>query len=92
MRAQACARCWRIRLDCIAFVKESFLIELSQQPPHGFNVAVVVGNIRVGHIHPIAHVVGERFPFAGKFHYLTAAGVVVFVNGDFTSDVFFCDT
>ena len=42
----------------VAFIEKTFFVDLSQKPPHAFDVAVVVGDIRVVHIHPVAHHVG----------------------------------
>ena len=91
VRAEACAGGRRIGLDGVAFVEIAFVIELTQKPPHAFDIAVVVGDVRVFHIHPVAHRRGERLPFAGVFHHLAAAGRVVFVHRYLLADIFFGD-
>ncbi len=78
----------RIGLDGVAFVQQPLVVNLFQQPPHGFYIAAVVSNIRVVHIHPVAHNAGEFLPLAGIFHHLLAAGGVVFFHRNFFSDVF----
>ena len=45
----------RIGLDGVAFVEQALLVELSEQPLEGFDVGVLVGDVGVFHIHPVAH-------------------------------------
>ena len=76
-----------IRLYGFALVEEAAVVDFAEQPPEGFDVAVVVGDVRVVHIHPVAHALGEVLPLGGVFHHLAAAGAVVFLDGDLGTDV-----
>ena len=90
MAAEAGTCCGAVGLDGITLVKQAFLIQLPEQPPHSFYVAVVIGYVWIVHVDPIAHAVCQSFPFAGKLHYFATAGGVVVVDTDFLSDIFFC--
>ena len=89
VRAESGSGSRRIRLYGIPFIKESFLIELFQQPPQGFDVAVVVGDIRIGHVYPIPHLVSQIFPFFGELHHIFAAGSVIVGYGDSLANILF---
>ena len=91
VRAEAGAGRGRIWLDCISFVKIAFAVKLGKEPPHRFDVSVVVSDVRLGEVHPVAHIVGERFPLTCKFHHLAAACIVVFIDRNLVSDVLFGD-
>ena len=96
MRAKACTCGGRVGLYGVAFVPKIFRA-IIQQPPNTFNVFVVVGNVRVVHVHPVSHLFGERLPLVGIFHDLAAAGFVVIFNRYvartvFVADVFFGNT
>ena len=80
MRTQTCAGCGRIGLDGVAFVEITFLVKLAEKPPHGLDVAVVIGDIGVGHVHPVAHTRSKVFPLARKLHHLTTTSGVIFVD------------
>ena len=64
-------------------------MKLLQQPPQGFDVTIVIGDIRVLHIHPITHFVGKVFPLFGELHHVLAACGIIFGNGDSLTDIFF---
>ena len=91
VRTEACSGSWRIRLNRVAFVKQTFVEQALQQPPNRFDVLVIVGNIWIFHIHPIAHLAGKVVPDAGKLHYILAACLVVLFDGEFFTDVFLGD-
>ena len=76
-------------MDRVPFVQQSLIVNLFQQPPNSFDVAIIVSNVRVVHIYPVAHAAGQLFPFAGVFHHLLAAGGIVLFNTDCFPDIFF---
>ena len=43
------------------------------------------------HIYPIAHLVGQVFPFAGKLHHILTAVSIVISDADLLTDVYFRD-
>ena len=88
---ETCSGSRRIRLDGVTLVKKVLLVELLEQPPKGFDIFVVVGDVGVFHIHPIAHPVAQVGPLAGVHHYVFAAFLVVLLNADALSDVFLRD-
>ena len=79
------------RLDGISLVEESLVVELAQKVPESLYIAVVIGDVRVVHVHPVAYPLGHLRPFAGVFHHLAAAGVVVFGHGNLLADVLLMD-
>ena len=89
VRAEARAGHRRIGLDGVALVEIALLVELGEQPPHAFDVAVVVGDVGIVEVHPVAHAVGEVGPLAGVLHHLGAAGCVVVVDADFRAYILF---
>ena len=87
MGAQAGAVGRRIRLDGVALVQESLVVDILQEVPQGLDVAVVVGDVRVFHVHPVADALGERLPLLRVLHHLLAAGGVVLADGDLRADI-----
>ena len=87
MRAQAGAVGRGIRLDGVALVQEPLVVDILQQVPEGLDVAVVVGDVRVVHVHPVADALGHDLPFLRIFHHLLAAGGVVLAHGNLRADV-----
>ena len=92
MRTEAGAVCRRIRLNGVALVEQPFVVDFLQEIPQGFNVAVVVGDVRVCHVHPISYALGHVHPLFGIFHHLRAAGGVVFFYRYFGADIRLGDT
>ena len=86
---ETCTRHRGVRLNGVALVKETFLVELFEQIPKGFDILVVVGDVRVLQINPVAHLLGEVRPLAGVFHHLLAASSVVLIDADLLADVLF---
>ena len=80
MGAEAGAVCRRIGLDGVSLVKEALLIDFLEEVPQGFNIAVVVGDVRVFHIYPVTYALCHVLPLCGVFHHLLAAGGVVVVH------------
>ena len=81
----------RIGLNGVTLVQVTFLVELLQQVPQGLNILVIIRDIGVFHIHPVAHLLGQSLPFGSIFHDLCTAGGVVFVHADFLAYIFFFD-
>ena len=52
-----------IRNDLMSLVNEAFFVYFFKAPPDGLYVVVVVGDVRIVHIGPIADSVGHNFPF-----------------------------
>ena len=87
MRTKSGAIRRRVRLYGIALVEQSFLINIFQKIPQGLDVTIVVSDVRVVHIHPVAHSLGHVLPFGGVFHHLFAAGAVIVLDGNLSPDV-----
>ena len=60
-------------MDGVAFVEIAFLVKLFKQIPEGLDVLVVVGDVGVVEVHPIAHLFGEGGPLLGVFQHLLTA-------------------
>ena len=81
----------RVRLDGIALVEIAFLVQLLEQVPKRLDILVVIRDIGVLQIDPVAHLLGEVGPLGGVFHHLAAAGGIVLIDGDLLADVLFGD-
>jgi len=62
-------------------------MELFQQVPDGFDILIVVGDIGIIHIDPVAHLFSEIFPHTGVLHHILAACCIEFFNGNFCPDI-----
>ena len=91
VRAEARASGGTEGLDGVAFVQQTFVIQVFKQEPQGFDIFVFESDIRVVEVHPIAHLTGEFVPEVLVFHHLFAAGAVVVVHADFLADVLLGD-
>ena len=80
-----------IRLDRIALVEQTLLIDLAKEVPERLDVAVIVGDIGVLHIDPVAHTASQLLPFLRVFHDFTATGSIVLIDADLLPDVFLRD-
>ena len=58
-----------------------------EQPPQGLNIFVIVGDIGVFHVHPVAHAAAEVGPLLGIHHHILAAAAVVIINADGLANV-----
>ena len=87
--ARACGR--GIRLDALALVEQALAVDVLEQVPERLDIAVVVGDVRVVHVDPVADALREVAPLGGVFHHLLAAGAVVFGHGDLGADVLLGD-
>ena len=45
-----------------ALIQQTFFPDLLQSPPLGFNIVIIIGNIRVIHVGPESDLAGELFP------------------------------
>ena len=91
MAAETCTCGGRIGLDGVALVEQVLVVELLEQPPQALDVLVVVGDVGVLHVHPIAHLVRKVGPLGGVHHHVLAATAVVVLNGNLGTDVFLGD-
>ena len=91
MRRQTCSCFGRVRLNGVAFIQQTFVVKLSEQPPNTLHVFRSVGNVGVLHIDPISHFFGELVPDVGVAHDGLFTSLVVGVYTDFGTDVFFGD-
>ena len=81
----------RVGLDGVALVEQALVEELLQEPPQRLDVFVVVGDVRVVHVDPVAHLAREVLPLARELHHRLAARAVVLLDGDLLADVFLGD-
>ena len=81
----------RVGLDGVALVEQALVEELLQQPPQRLDVFVVVGDVRIVHVDPVAHLAREVLPDARELHHRLAARAVVLLDGDLLADVFLGD-
>ena len=81
----------RVGLDGVALVEQPLLVELLQKPPQRLDVLVVVGDVGVVHVDPVAHLAGELLPHALELHHRLAAGAVVLLDGNLLADVLLGD-
>ena len=91
MRGKTCTRCWRIRLNRVALIKQALVVELLQEIPQRLNVLVVVCDVWMFQIHPIAHLVGEFCPLVGVHHHVLATSIVIIIHANFLADVLLRD-
>ena len=89
MRTQACARSRRIRLYGVTFIQKFLAVYILQKIPQCLDVSVVIGDIRIIHIHPITDFLGHRDPLFRVLHHLLAAGTVVFFDAYPVPDILF---
>ena len=91
VRAEACSGGRRVGLNGVTLVEVAFFVELFEQVPECLDVLVVVGDIGVVEVHPIAHLLGEVGPLARVFHHFAPARGVVFVHRNLLADILFGD-
>ena len=87
MRTQSRSVGRGVRLDGVAFVEETLVVDFPEQVPEGLDVAVVIGDVRVVHVHPVTYALGHVDPLLGESHHLGAAGAVVVLHGNSPSDI-----
>ena len=81
----------RVGLDRVALVEQTLVEELLEQPPQRLDVLVVVGDVGVVHVDPVAHLARELLPHARELHDGLAARAVVLLDGDAAADVLLRD-
>ena len=81
----------RVGLDGVALVEQAFVEELLEEPPQRLDVLVVVGDVRIVHVDPVAHLAREVLPLARELHHRLAARAVVLLDGDLLADVLLGD-
>ena len=91
MRAEAGAGSGRVGLDGIAFIKQTFVVQVFQQEPQGLDIVVGEGDVGVVEVEPVTHLAIEVVPHILVFHHLLAASAVVVVDADLRADVFLGD-
>ena len=64
MRGQRRAAARAVWYDLVTLVDQPHLVQLLQTPPDRLDVVVVIGHVRMLHVHPVAHAVGHAFPLA----------------------------
>ena len=77
VRTQTCPGGRTVGLYGLALVEVALAVDVLEKIPESLDVAVVVGDVRVVHIHPIAYPLCEVAPLGGVLHHLAAAGGVV---------------
>ena len=82
MARQSCAVRRTVRLDGIAFVEQTFVVELLQKPPQRLDILIVVGDIRMVHVDEVSHLLSNLTPLLGKLHDVLAALMVVVLCRD----------
>ena len=81
-----------IGLNCITLIEQALVIQLLEKIPQCFYILIIISNIRVVGIHPIAHAFSKFCPLTGIFHNLAPAGIIIVVNADALAYVFLGDT
>ena len=76
-----------IGLNSVTLVEKSLVVELLQKPPKSLDILIVVRDVGVLHIYPVAHTTTEVFPLLGKHHHVLAALVIIFLNGNRLADI-----
>ena len=80
-----------IRLDGISLVEQVLVVELLEEIPKGFDIFVIVCDVRMLQVAPIAHLLAEFAPFRSVHHYVLSAALIVCFDGNGLADVFLCD-
>ena len=88
-KSGTCSR--RIRLNGVALVKQVLVVQLLEQPPQSLDVAVIVSDVRIFEVNPVADAFGKVGPVACVFHHFATACVVVVLYGNLLADIFLCD-
>ena len=75
-----------VGLNRVTLIQQALLVELLEHPPQGLDVLVVVGDVGVLHIDPVAHLAREILPHARELHHRLAAGAVVLLDRNGLAD------
>ena len=82
VRAQTGTGGGRVRLNGVAFVEQSLVVELLEQPPQRFNVFVVVGDIGMVQVDKVSHLFRQAAPLCGELHDVLTTAAVIVLRGD----------
>ena len=88
-KSRTCGR--RIWLNGVALVEQTLVVESLQEIPQSLDIFVVVGDIWVVEIYPIAHLSGEVAPHIGVLHHILTATTVVLLDGNLLADILLGD-
>ena len=80
-----------IGLNGVALIEETALVEAFEKPPEALDITIVVGDVGIVHVDPVAHLVREVAPEVDVLHDLAAASGVILVDRDFGADVLLGD-
>ena len=87
MGTEACAGSRRVWLNCVSLIEQPFVVQVFKQVPESFYVTVVIGDVRVFHIYPVAYLLRKVHPLCSILHNLLAAGHVVFFYSNLLTDI-----
>ena len=80
-----------VGLDGLALVEQALAVDILQKIPEGLDIAVVVGDVRIVHVDPVADALGKVAPLGGVLHNLLATGFVVLLYAYLGSYIFLGD-
>ena len=80
VRRKTCTSSGTIRLNGVALIEQTLVVELLQQIPQGLDILIVICNIRIVEVHEIAHALCEFTPFSGKLHHILTALLIVVLS------------
>ena len=92
MGTQTRTRRRRIGLDRITFIEQALLVEFLQQIPQCLDVAVVVSDVRIIHIHPVTHLLRQVLPLFRELHDVTTASGIVVSHRNLLTNILLRDT
>ena len=78
-------------MDGISLVEKALVIELLEEPPEGFDITVVISDIRIIEIDPVTHLASQVGPLLRIFHNLLAASCIVVVHRNLLANVLLGD-
>ena len=81
----------RVGLDGVALVEQPLVEELFEQPPQRLDILVVVGDVGIIHVDPVAHAARQVLPHSRELHDRLAAGAVVLLDRNLRPDILLRD-
>ena len=96
MARKTCSCTWRIRLNGVAFIEQTLVVKLTEQPPQGFDVLIIVSDIRVVQIHKVTHTLCQVTPLGSELHHVFTTTLVIILHRDvflalLVVDILLCD-
>ena len=79
-KTRTCTR--RIRLDGIALIEQTLVVELLEEPPKSLDILVVVCDIGMVEVNEVAHALCQLAPLSRELHDVLTATMVVFLSRD----------